>query len=189
MESIRIYRSFYEAIKDLPPPDQGIMWRAIVEYCFNNYEPEFTGISKIVWTLIKPNLDSMINNYNEGLKGGKHGKKGGRPEGGGKKENNGGGLLFENPNKELEKDKDIRVQIELYKKENPSKYSDFMYEDFIRYWSEPFQKGRYKGKQKWEGQDTWQISGRLATWNNNNFNKQPQNNFKDPTIKSVDTGA
>ena len=38
---------------------------------------------------------------------------------------------------------------------------------FYSHWSEPFVKGRNKGLPKFLGQDTWSLSGRLATWRSN----------------------
>ncbi len=75
IDSIKIYRSFHEAINQLETKEaKSDMWDAIMEYVFNNKITPFTGISNIVWTLIKPNLDSSMKSYNEGKSGGYKGK-------------------------------------------------------------------------------------------------------------------
>lgn len=55
---------------------------------------------------------------------------------------------------------------EFYHK-NPNKYEAEMYQEFLRYWTAPIQKGAGKGKEKWRTMDTFQVSGRLATWAKN----------------------
>ena len=53
-DSTIIYRSFYEAIKELPEKNQAEIWTAIFEFALNFNEVELTGISTTVFTLIKP---------------------------------------------------------------------------------------------------------------------------------------
>ena len=83
-DSTIIYRSFYEAIKELPEKNQAEIWTAIFEFALNFNEVELTGISKTVFTLIKPNIESNNRKYEIGSKNGhlgaEHGKKGGRPK-------------------------------------------------------------------------------------------------------------
>lgn len=83
-DSTIIYRSFYEAIKDLPKENQAEVWNAIFEYSLNFKEIKLDGLSKTVFTLIKPNIDSNIKRYKKGIETGKlgasHGSKGGRPK-------------------------------------------------------------------------------------------------------------
>ena len=84
-DSTIIYRSFFEAIKELPIINQGEVWNAVFEYSFNFKEPKLTGISKTVFILIKPQIEANIRRYQAGVKtgilGSEHGKKGGRPPG------------------------------------------------------------------------------------------------------------
>jgi hypothetical protein len=63
-----IYRSFYEAIKDLEKEQQGEVWNAIYSYALDFKEIELKGISKTVFTLIKPQLDANIAKYKNGKK-------------------------------------------------------------------------------------------------------------------------
>jgi len=98
-DSFVFYRSFFEAIKGLPKEDQCLMFGAIADYSLDQIEPNLTGINKVVWTLIKPQLDANTKRFINGEKGGKHGSKGGRPK---KtkpetKEENPIGVINENP--------------------------------------------------------------------------------------------
>ena len=117
------YGSFYETAKKLNDEDRLALYDAIVQYSLTGVEPELEGIADIVFTAIKPTLDSQIENY-------KNGKKGGRPkqktdnenkqtnekrkdtekEKGGLSENKKGGFekteSYKDKDKEKEKDKD-----------------------------------------------------------------------------------
>jgi hypothetical protein len=80
-DSMVIYKSFYSAIKDLDNDTRVQIYDAIYEYGLYLNEPKtFDGICKVVWTLIKPQLDANIKKYKNGKKGAKHGSKGGRPK-------------------------------------------------------------------------------------------------------------
>jgi len=63
-----IYRSFYEAIKGLPKEDQAEVWNAVYSYALDFVEVELEGMAKVVFTLIKPQLDANIAKYKNGLK-------------------------------------------------------------------------------------------------------------------------
>lgn len=67
-DSAIIYRSFYEAIKDLPEKNQAEMWTAIFEYSLNFNELELKGLSATVFKLIKPQLDANNKRYVNGTK-------------------------------------------------------------------------------------------------------------------------
>ena len=70
-DSIIIYRSFYEAIKDLPKQLQADAWKSIFEYGLNDNEQELTGIVSTVFKLIKPQLDANKKRFENGQKGGR----------------------------------------------------------------------------------------------------------------------
>lgn len=73
-ESFVFYRSFYDAIKDLPRDVQGEIYTAIMEYSLYGKETEnLKPIARSVFTLMKPQID--VNN-----KRFENGKKGGRPK-------------------------------------------------------------------------------------------------------------
>lgn len=65
-DSMIFYRSFYEAIKELSKEQQGEIYNAIFSYGLDFTEPILTGVSKTVWTLIKPQIDANIRRYNNG---------------------------------------------------------------------------------------------------------------------------
>jgi hypothetical protein len=70
-ESMIIYRSFYDAIKELEPTHQAEVWRAVFEYGLNKHEVELQGLPSTIFTLIKPQLDANIRRYDNGTKGGR----------------------------------------------------------------------------------------------------------------------
>ena len=60
-ESFVFYRSFYDAIKDLPRDVQGEIYTAIMEYSLYGKETEnLKPIARSVFTLMKPQID--VNN-------------------------------------------------------------------------------------------------------------------------------
>lgn len=53
------YKSFYEAIRNIPKESQLEAYNAIFEYAFNGTESEATdGIAHAMFILMKPNIDS-----------------------------------------------------------------------------------------------------------------------------------
>ena len=70
-DSIIIYRSFYEAIKDLPKQLQADAWKSIFEYGLNDNQQQLTGIVSTVFKLIKPQLDANKKRFENGQKGGR----------------------------------------------------------------------------------------------------------------------
>lgn len=70
-DSFIFYRSFYEAIKELPVENQLNVYSALFEYGLNHEEIELTGIEKAIFSLIKPQLDANQNKYENGCKGGR----------------------------------------------------------------------------------------------------------------------
>ena len=80
-DSMVIYKSFYEAVKDLDNDTKVKIYDAIYEYGLYLNEPnDLDGVSKVVWTLIMPQLDANLKKNKTGQKGAKHGAKGGRPK-------------------------------------------------------------------------------------------------------------
>lgn len=77
-ESAIFYRSFYEAIKDLPSENQAEIYTAIFEYALNFKELELKGISKTIFTLVKPQIQANNRKYKVGKLGAEYGKLGGR---------------------------------------------------------------------------------------------------------------
>jgi len=67
-DSMVIYRSFYDAIKELPEKNQLEILKQIFEFGLDGIESELTGISKTIWILIKPNLEANRTKWESGCK-------------------------------------------------------------------------------------------------------------------------
>lgn len=67
-DSCIFYRSFYEALKDLPPETRAQLYDAIFEYSLNMKELELSGIAATVFKLIKPQLYANIKRFENGKK-------------------------------------------------------------------------------------------------------------------------
>ena len=65
-DSTIVYRSFYEAICELPKEVQADVYTALFEYALNYNEVELTGLAKTIFTLIKPQLDANLKRYMNG---------------------------------------------------------------------------------------------------------------------------
>lgn len=78
-DSFIFYRSFKDAISDLPNNEKLAVYDAIAEYALNYTEPELTGVAKTIWKLIKPQLEANWRRFQNGCKGKEHGVKGGNP--------------------------------------------------------------------------------------------------------------
>jgi hypothetical protein len=70
-DSFIFYRSFAEAIDDLPDEEQLKIYKAIKEYALNEHEVELAGIAKSFWKLIKPQIAANNKRYQNGTKGGR----------------------------------------------------------------------------------------------------------------------
>lgn len=79
-DSFVFYASFAEAMHDLNNEQYGALMRAINEYAIFDKWPELTGTLKMLFTLIKPQIDANTVKRNGYLQDVENGKKGGRPE-------------------------------------------------------------------------------------------------------------
>jgi hypothetical protein len=79
--------------------------------------------------------------------------------------------INENVNKYSESD--FKKEIFSFKE----KYSDQMLLKFFNYWSER----NSKGKMRFELQKTWELSKRLSTWSNSDYNKQEEKKKEGPS--------
>lgn len=190
-ESFIFYKSFYDAIKDLPRDIQGEIYTAIMEYSlYGNETDNLKPVARSIFTLIKPQID--VNN-----KRFQNGSKGGRP-----KPNNNQTETKEEPNQNQTKTKpkpNVNDNVNDNKENLPigrekkdaalaatfsrkdafgrslipfvDKYGKDMIRDFFDYWSE---MNRSCTKMRFEQQPTWEVAKRLATWasRNNQFNSR-----------------
>ncbi|MEL4307414.1 DUF6291 domain-containing protein [Joostella sp. CR20] len=75
-DSFIFYRSFYEGIKELPRDIQGEVLTAIMEYSLNGETTEnLKPVAKAIFTLVKPQIDSNNQRFENGKKGGRPTKK------------------------------------------------------------------------------------------------------------------
>lgn len=70
-DSIVFYKSFFDAIKELPPEDFKNCMTALMEYGFEGKVPETSGIAKSIFLMAKPQIDKNNQRYANGKKGGK----------------------------------------------------------------------------------------------------------------------
>lgn len=93
-DSFVFYESFYDAISELDCVKFYEIMRAIMGYALYGEEPELTyAETRMIFKLIKPQLDANQKRYEDGKKGAEYGKLGGRP----KKNKNPIGVIEENP--------------------------------------------------------------------------------------------
>ncbi len=65
-DSFIFYRSFYEAIKEIPEGAQLQVYKAISMYALEQEEIELAGIPKAIFSLVKPQLDANYKKYENG---------------------------------------------------------------------------------------------------------------------------
>ncbi len=70
-DSVIIYRSFFEAIDELPVKDQAKAYKALFEYSLNMKEIELNGMPRTIFKLMKPQLDANYKRYTNGKRGGR----------------------------------------------------------------------------------------------------------------------
>lgn len=80
-DSFIFYRSFYEAIKELPRDVQGEIYTAIMEYSLYGKETDdLKPIARSIFTLIKPQIDINAKRFENGCKGGRPAKSETKPK-------------------------------------------------------------------------------------------------------------
>lgn len=78
-DSFIFYRSFYEALQNVPKKHRTEVYEAVFEYAFESREPSLSGVPRALWELIRPQLDASQKRYENAKKGAEYGKMGGRP--------------------------------------------------------------------------------------------------------------
>lgn len=180
-ESFIFYKSFYDAIKDLPRDIQGEIYTAIMEYSlYDNETDNLKSVARSIFTLIKPQIDVNNKRFQNGSKGGRPKPNNNQTET--KEEPNNNQTETKpkpnvndnvNDNKEIlpngRAKKDAALAATLSRKENfyqslipfTGKYPKDMIDAFFGYWSE---MNKSCTKMRWEQQPTWETAKRLATW-------------------------
>lgn len=70
-DSFIFYRSFYDAINQLPTEHHAALYGAIFRFSLDGNEPTLTGIEAAMWALIKPQLQANQRKFENGSKGGR----------------------------------------------------------------------------------------------------------------------
>lgn len=79
-DSFVFYRSFFEAIEKLKKNDKLTVYSHLCRYALGEEVDELDGVPGAIFDLIKPQIDANFQRYENGTKGGKYGKLGGRPK-------------------------------------------------------------------------------------------------------------
>ena len=201
-DSFVFYRSFYDAIKDLPRDVQGEIYTAIMEYSLYGKETEnLKPIARSVFTLMKPQIDVNNKRFENGKKGGRP-KSGNEPDGNqeetkekpsnNQSETKSKPNVNDNVNANENKDntpngvskKDAAKAATLKRKDEfgktlvpyMEKYGKEMIRAFFDYWGE---LNKSETKMRYEMQKTWEVNLRLATWAKN---EKPQYNKDDTGV-------
>lgn len=201
-DSSVFYRSFYDAIKDLPRDVQGEIYTAIMEYSLYGKETEnLKPIARSVFTLMKPQIDVNNKRFENGKKGGRP-KSGNEPDGNqeetkekpsnNQSETKSKPNVNDNVNANENKDntpngvskKDAAKAATLKRKDEfgktlvpyMEKYGKEMIRAFFDYWGE---LNKSETKMRYEMQKTWEVNLRLATWAKN---EKPQYNKADTGV-------
>ena len=64
IKAFSFYKSYYEALKEIPEKDKKDVIFAMINYVFEDKKPKLKGVNKVIWALIKPNLDKSKNKSN-----------------------------------------------------------------------------------------------------------------------------
>lgn len=111
-DSFIFYNSFLLAIDELDDVMKLKLYDAISHYALRGEEPDLSGISKAVFSLIRPQLDANIRKLENGKKGAEFGKLGGRPKKE-KPQENPLGVIKENPKKTPNVNDNVNVNLNL----------------------------------------------------------------------------
>lgn len=67
-DSVLFYRSFYDALKNIPDGDRLKVYDAIMEYSMYDNETDLEGVAYAVFLLAKPQIDANNRRYENGCK-------------------------------------------------------------------------------------------------------------------------
>lgn len=143
-DAFSFFWSLKDAIMGLEDENEKLaIYEALTDYAFLGIEPtDLTPICKIIWKLVKPNIDSSIKRYdacvNNGKKGAEYGSLGGRPK---KKKETPEETPEETPketpkkplNKNKDKNKDLKENLCIDIDERKNFLSTTVSEDFLKF--------------------------------------------------------
>lgn len=67
-DSVLFYRSFYDALKNIPPDERLKVYDAIMEYGMYDHDPDLDGVALAIFLLAKPQIDANNKRYENGCK-------------------------------------------------------------------------------------------------------------------------
>ena len=67
-DSVLFYRSFYDALKNIPPDERLKVYDAIMEYGMYGRDPDLDGVALAIFLLAKPQIDANNKRYENGCK-------------------------------------------------------------------------------------------------------------------------
>ena len=187
------YRSFHEAMSELKTEEYGALMYAINEYALNNNDKkvkELKGVTKALWTLIKPQIDANTRRREIGSKNAEYGKMGGRP----RKEKTPMGLSTKTPNvnvnvntnKEFKKDNvnvnvndndNVNVQTSTNTVTDTPTLSlvrEYIKSENLNVEAEKFYT--YYQAREWQNVTNWRLA--LLKWNEKQFNTHSETSEK-----------
>ena len=60
-DSVLFYRSFYDAMKNIPPEERLKVYDSIMEYGMYDHKPDLDGVALAIFLLAKPQIDRSIH--------------------------------------------------------------------------------------------------------------------------------
>ena len=67
-DSVLFYRSFYDALKNIPPDERLKVYDSIMEYGMYDRDPDLDGVALAIFLLAKPQIDANNKRYENGCK-------------------------------------------------------------------------------------------------------------------------
>ncbi len=160
-DSMLIYRSFYEAIKELPLEEQGQVWNAIYELGLNGVETFPPGIPGTIFKLIKPQIEANLKRFQNGksskYKQSESKTKANEEQSESETKANNNNNKNKNNNELILRNKAFYDSLVPFLKDYPKE----MLREFFEYWTEIGEKDK---KMRFEKEKTWGLSRRLKTW-------------------------
>ncbi len=171
-DSFIFYRSFYEALQDLPNQQRLEIYDAICNFSLNFQECELKGISSTIFKLIKPQLEANNKRFINGSKPKKSKTEAKLKQVRSKTEanNNVNDNVNVNVN-DITKRKEIKEKV-AFDECAPSNLDDFR--DFLDYW---FEHGTNDKKMRFEKERSFSWARRWKLWLKNKEKWKKEKSF------------
>lgn len=182
-DTMIIYRSFFEAIRELPKENQAEIWNAVYELGLNGIEVELQGLSKTIFMLVKPQIEANLKRFENGKKPklkqniSKTESKVNQEQIKVEANNNNNNNINNNKNIETRKNEFYDL-LSVYVGEYPKE----MIKDFFNYWTE---HGHLDKKMRYEKEKTFGVKQRLSTWYKRNPNQYKKESELAPELQHL----